>query len=314
VTGRRGRIAAALALTLATAANGRAADKTDAPPAYAGSEQCLGCHPDTRDGIMGTLMGRIFFRSPRDERERRGCEACHGPGAGHAEAPGGPADGFLTFRADRGESVDARNGACLQCHRKGSHLGWEGSAHEGRGLSCSHCHRVMHPSSQRAQLAAAESRDPLRFRRASTEVCLNCHPIERAQLMRSSHHPLREGKLTCTDCHDPHGGGGSDRGLLVAATVNDTCYRCHAETRGPFLWEHPPAREDCLTCHEPHGSVHDKLLKAKMPRLCQTCHAETRHVSTPFDAASRFTFNRSCTNCHPQVHGSNHPSGVRFQR
>jgi predicted CXXCH cytochrome family protein len=27
-----------------------------------------------------------------------------------------------------------------------------------------------------------------------------------------------------------------------------------------------------------------------------------------------FVFNRSCTNCHPQVHGSNHPSGLRFQR
>jgi DmsE family decaheme c-type cytochrome len=171
----------------------------------------------------------------------------------------------------------------------------------------------MQPTSQRGQLNASESRDVLGRRRATTEVCLSCHPIERAQLLRASHHPLREGKLTCTDCHDPHGGQ-SDAFLLVAPTTNDTCYRCHAEKRGPFLWEHPPALEDCSTCHEPHGSIHANLLRAKPPRLCQTCHVETRHPTTPFTATSRFVFNRACMNCHPQVHGSNHPSGVRFQR
>jgi DmsE family decaheme c-type cytochrome len=289
------------------------AAETTTQPAHVGSDQCLGCHPDARDRITHTLMGRIFFRSPRDDLERQGCEACHGPGSGHVAAVGGAAEGFLTFRADRGEAVAAQNEACLQCHGKGRQLGWEGSGHEARGLACTGCHRVMAPTSQRGQLAAIDTRTPLGFQRAATEVCVSCHRIEGAQLLRASHHPLREGKLTCTDCHDPHGGN-SDRGLLVAATANDTCYRCHAEKRGPFLWEHPPVREDCLTCHEPHGSVHDKLLRAKMPRLCQSCHVETGHPTTPFDATSRFVFNRSCTNCHPQVHGSNHPSGVRFQR
>ena len=33
--------------------------------------------------------------------------------------------------------------------------------------------------------------------------------------------------------------------MLKEASVNDNCYKCHAEKRGPFLWEHPPVRENC---------------------------------------------------------------------
>jgi DmsE family decaheme c-type cytochrome len=124
--------------------------------------------------------------------------------------------------------------------------------------------------------------------------------------------PLREGKMTCTDCHNPH--GTFTPKLLVGNSVNDTCYRCHAEKRGPFLWEHAPVRENCLNCHEPHGSNHDKLLKIARPRLCQRCHIERFHPTTPQTPTSRFVFNRSCQNCHSQIHGSNHPAGVRLQR
>jgi predicted CXXCH cytochrome family protein len=52
---------------------------------------------------------------------------------------------------------------------------------------------------------------------------------------------------------------------LLEATVNDTCYQCHAEKRGPFLWEHAPVREDCTNCHSPHGSTQPSLLKARTP-------------------------------------------------
>ena len=41
---------------------------------------------------------------------------------------------------------------------------------------------------------------------------------------------------------------------LKAASVNEQCYTCHTEKRGPFLWEHAPVRESCLNCHTPHGS------------------------------------------------------------
>jgi DmsE family decaheme c-type cytochrome len=109
--------------------------------------------------------------------------------------------------------------------------------------------------------------------------------------------------------------------MLVKATVNETCYTCHAEKRGPFLWEHPPAREDCTNCHTPHGSIHTPLLKARAPWLCQQCHLAPMHPSTaysgtgvpPRGAAQQILAN-SCMNCHSQVHGTNHPSGPRNTR
>jgi DmsE family decaheme c-type cytochrome len=149
-------------------------------------------------------------------------------------------------------------------------------------------------------------------KQTTMEVCFQCHLQRRAQVYRSAHMPFREGKVTCTNCHNPH--GTPNPKLLIKSSVNETCYQCHAERRGPFLWEHPPVMENCANCHDPHGSSRPQLLKASAPRLCQQCHIEARHPTTPQLATARFAFNRGCTNCHSQIHGSNHPSGVRFHR
>jgi predicted CXXCH cytochrome family protein len=155
---------------------------------------------------------------------------------------------------------------------------------------------------------------------ASDEIAaFLCHPSIRAELMRQSHHPIREGKTKCSDCHNPHGTV-ADK-LVDAQDVNQKCFGCHADLRGPFLWDHPPVIEDCLACHTPHGSPRTPLLKAKMPYLCQRCHSNVGHASqlqakNAGDAgqvASRVLnnrgFYRACLNCHVSIHGSNHPSG-----
>ena len=109
--------------------------------------------------------------------------------------------------------------------------------------------------------------------------------------------------------------------LARRATVNDTCLACHAELRGPFLWEHAPVVEDCGTCHVPHGSNQPALLARRAPQLCQGCHSSVGHRSfaqTPEDLAAgragAFLLANACLNCHFAVHGSNHPSGNLFRR
>jgi predicted CXXCH cytochrome family protein len=89
-----------------------------------------------------------------------------------------------------------------------------------------------------------------------------------------------------------------------------------------MLWEHPPVKENCLNCHDPHGSLHPRMQVAKMPRICQQCHDEMRHPTQPYSDASAAPeffpisrlFDRSCLNCHTNIHGSNHPAGNRFIR
>jgi DmsE family decaheme c-type cytochrome len=311
---------------------------------YAGSEACLQCHANRSEQFKHTRMGRAFFTAPRTDLEARGCEACHGPAQNHvdyrraraegrtptataaADVPGGGnrgatgadaaalVDRVVKFGKHSGYSNAEQNAQCLQCHEKGMRLFWRGSVHESRGVTCVTCHQMMGPSSPGL---AVRFREPLSLNRQFTkatqmEVCFQCHAMRRAQMMRSSHMPFREGMVTCANCHNPH--GSPNPKLLVEPTVNDTCYKCHAERRGPFLWEHPPVMENCANCHDPHGSSNPQLLKVRTPRLCQRCHIESRHPTTPQLASTRFVFNRACTNCHSQIHGSNHPSGVRFHR
>lgn len=123
--------------------------------------------------------------------------------------------------------------------------------------------------------------------------------------------------MGCSSCHQPHGSAGG--ALLAKSNVTETCYQCHQDKRGPFLFDHPPARENCATCHEPHGSHNDNMLVTRAPLLCQRCHVAGGHTVLPYggaDAAKQkpYVFNKGCMNCHPQVHGSNHPSGKWLMR
>src|ERR1035437_7217616 len=300
----------------------------DASP-YAGSNACEECHKQYYRKFAISKMAKVFFEAPRNELESRGCEACHGPAREHiatehardaARAAGttykGPksSEFIIRFGKDVPLSMEEQSLRCLQCHEKGQRLFWRGSEHESRGMGCPTCHQIH----QKPQTTLAASfKEPLSGNRlfaknTQMEVCFECHPMRRAQLQRSSHMPVREGKVTCTNCHNPH--GSPNPKLLITTTVNETCYKCLPERRGPFLWEHPPVMENCNNCHDPHGSSNPQLLKVRTPRLCQECHATIGHSSAPQLASARFTFNRACTNCHSQIHGSNSPAGSRFER
>lgn len=229
------------------------------------------------------------------------CATCHGDGDRHAQNPDDPKT-LIRFNHPKSATPDEKNAACLNCHEKGVHFAWGGSTHDTKDMTCATCHSVHNPVGD----------DNLLVKANTTETCFQCHKLQKAQIQRTSHMPIREGKLDCSSCHNPH--GTTSEKLLSSVSVNENCYQCHAEKRGPFLFEHAPVAENCMNCHTPHGSNHASLLRMERPRLCQRCHIESRHPTTPQVATSRFVFDRSCVNCHTQVHGSNHPSGVRFLR
>ena len=294
--------------------------KTPAPPksaadGYVGSDVCITCHQDQDHRFKNTVMGKIMMLNPHSPEEARGCEACHGPGQVHVEAGGGKDTIPIRFGKDSSNTVAEQNAVCMDCHSRGTHVFWKGSPHESRGIACVDCHQVKQ-GMKTSGVSEARYNSPLTenrgLQKAQPELCLGCHQLRRAQLQRSSHMPYREGKVTCTSCHNPHGTPNPKQ--LIQSTTNENCISCHTERRGPFLWEHPPVMENCANCHEPHGTSNPQLLKVRMPRVCDSCHDSSRHPTQPQPLNSVKNFNRGCTNCHSYIHGSNHPSGSAFLR
>ncbi len=280
------------------------------PKTYVGSTVCAQCHFNRFESYQNSPHS--FKGDPRTPASRLECETCHGPGSAHVEGGGGrTVGGMRNFGAAM--PPEAKNAVCLECHTRGPVALWAGSTHADRKLACTSCHQIHGGN---AKLLAQPSQP---------QLCTQCHQQIRSALMKPSHHPIREEKMVCTSCHNPHGTQ-TDK-LIAANSVNEKCLECHAEKRGPFLWEHPPVRESCLNCHDPHGTSHEPMLLARKPQLCQRCHSNVRHPGTlyalsPQDRASgRSVYSadsqllyRSCTNCHVMVHGSNHPSGKWFHR
>jgi len=289
-----------------------------------GADTCIKCHDEDNVPPVFDIFKtkHALLGDKRTPFAGLQCEACHGPGIGGPEAMAEVIEkGGHTGRVRRGQvrppiiafgarsktPVETQNRMCTNCHRGRNHVDWKGSKHQMSGVACASCHKLH------------VARDPVLDVKMQPGVCYTCHQRQRADFAKPYAHPVRFGRLACSDCHQPHGGIGDE--LLAKPTLNQTCYTCHADKRGPLLWEHAPVSEDCSICHVPHGSVNPGMLSKRAPLLCQQCHSQIGHPSTPKSSAglaggtaSAMLLGRSCLNCHVQVHGSNHPSGVKLMR
>jgi DmsE family decaheme c-type cytochrome len=261
------------------------------PEGYAGTEMCGVCHEDISLAFSKTPHGQIPGAA-NGVWQGRECEACHGPGASHAES----ADAALIFRFSNAPA-GRTNQTCLECHngqetQRGRLMG----AHYRNSLDCTSCHSVHH-SGQRSLLTAE-----------SNQLCSSCHLSERAAFKRPFTHRLEQKAIDCVDCHNPH--GGPPPASMQRFAANDlSCFRCHADKRGPFPFEHAPVKlESCASCHEPHGSANPRMLiRHDVSQLCLECHTLT--MSNPGGPPPAFHDLRSarfrnCTICHSKIHGS----------
>jgi DmsE family decaheme c-type cytochrome len=286
---------------------------SQSPNDFVGTETCLECH----DGMASSFQNSVHGRLPAYQYPglAEGCEACHGPGAKHADS-NEIADIFIPT-AEMGN-----NGAenCLACHKTGHTLDWELSEHASSDVACLSCHQI-HGSGQPALLAAKQE-----------ELCFGCHADMKSKFRLPSHHPLKEGFMACTSCHDVHG----DRFQVIAdgETNRDACLACHNEHAGPFIFEHSPVMEDCSICHDPHGTVANNLLHQNEPFLCLQCHQPHFHSilngaegdygvpgavsgadpslgglsgTSHGDSMKRVMLTK-CTQCHQSIHGTDLPS------
>lgn len=272
---------------------------------YVGTDNCVSkCHRhDTiTDNFKHSVHGEQI--KPETGLPLVNCESCHGPGS-LAIAKIDEAKKRLGDKAscDHGTLLDLKNLPaqaqsliCLRCHSSASTptlAHWPSSIHAQHDISCFSCHRLHDGPQQKVK------------HEQMAELCYQCHPDVKTQFNLFSHHPVREKKMDCFDCHDPH--GSTQPKLLKATTERETCTRCHMEKSGPFVFEHGDVTERCTNCHAPHGSVTRRLLNTTMPYLCLQCHGGAHQRLLSVDSREKAIFARRCTDCHTMIHGSDAP-------
>ncbi len=253
---------------------------------YVGSETCVTCHAE---------LGKSFATNPHSKlalmHNGKGitCESCHGPGQAHVEGGGDITKIFLPSKATPGQ-IDS---TCLGCHA-GVHPNFQRSPHAKAGLSCISCHSVHAPQTEHALLKLPEP-----------ALCFTCHTDVKGSFDMPFHHPVNEGTVKCSDCHDVHG---TFQGTQLRSTAdqNVVCVKCHTDVRGPFVYEHAVVKaEGCVACHTPHGSQNARLLN--MPTintLCKQCHSQVSG-DTIHGMNSGSQEITPCITCHTMIHGSN---------
>jgi predicted CXXCH cytochrome family protein len=184
---------------------------------------------------------------------------------------------------------NAQDVGCESCHGPGSLHNESGGAH----------HTIVNPR-----------KDP--------ETCFQCHLEKRGEFALTYHHPLEDGKVSCSDCHDPHEGRMIKGGSTSPTGANETCFKCHTQQRGPFIFEHEAVREGCTVCHNPHGSVNQKMLVSRNQDLCLKCHFQQQTSPGVLLIGNvnhaPFVTRGTCWSggCHEAVHGSQVNSHIRF--
>ena len=176
---------------------------------------------------------------------------------------------------------------------------------------CEMCHG---PGSLHAAAGGGKGVGGIINPRKDPSACFTCHLDKKHEFKLPFHHPVMEGKMSCADCHSAHGPEVRPWTATSMEGVNEACFKCHKEQRGPFAWEHEALREGCTTCHKVHGSIHDKMLVARDNNLCLRCHTQVNFPTIGKSGHGGRLPQGTCfsAGCHTAVHGSNFDDHLRY--
>lgn len=286
---------------------------------YVGGEQCVTCHEAYAKSFEKSPHA-LFVRDPKLPPDKQGCEACHGPGRIHManlEDVDKISDFVIGYTKTK-PSVGSQ--ACMRCHSDTMTMSqWHRTEHARADVGCVGCHTIHHgPGQEDPPKNAGKAHETLRspifvaaaaprklLRADEATMCGKCHRPEVNQFRHNFHHPIPEGRMVCSSCHEVHPTRESAKRSTAQTRVrsaSETCVTCHGEMAGPFAFEHDTgagsAGENCMDCHRPHGSHNPKLLNAFSRGLCNQCHTDKGNDHFP---------GRSCwaAGCHVGIHGSN---------
>ncbi len=294
------------------------------PEDYIGDEMCAECHKSAH-ASAGNSPHALYVQNPKNPIDKRGCQACHGPGGlhiAHLKEEDKPFENVISYTKAKPEEIAA---ACLRCHNDTLTMAhWQKTGHARANIACTACHqlhwadrlgrdRTKEPSEEDKEAGRGASKRGVRsplfpaapepkalLKADEATLCGQCHKREVSEFRKNFHHPVPEGRMVCSDCHDTHPNRDNHKRFH---TAKQNCITCHGKVSGPFVFEHDPvsnlSSEGCMECHRPHGSHNPKMLTVFSRGLCNQCHT---------DKASTHYPGRTCwqAGCHVAIHGSNH--------
>ncbi|RPI50184.1 MAG: hypothetical protein EHM49_08870 [Deltaproteobacteria bacterium] len=255
---------------------------------------CFSCH-EKKEIIIGNRLHPPL---------KKGCLSCH-------KAHGGEYPRLLSNPPEK---------LCLGCHQK-TQISKSHNVQDIKGSTCLSCHNAH--SSQKSSLLREFTHNPYaknqcgqchamegkRIEGIKTEtrsLCLNCHPMEKADASVYSHTQASPDTNVCLDCHSPHL---SDKKPVLKASALLFCFNCHQDTKMRVLSDspdykhkHPEVKKGaCLECHSGHASNDLYFLKDDVAIVCTGCHK--RHVKFTHPLGEKAIDPRckkemDCVSCH----------------
>ena len=218
-----------------------------------------------------------------------------------------------TFERDieTGKAKYAGMETCALCHEKtvkdfstSTHFKISIADPKVEGEGCESCHG---PGSLHVDGEGDKSKimNPVK----DPKACYRCHIEQKMEFSLEYHHPVPEGRISCSDCHELHKGEAKPWSATSAEGRNELCFECHPDKKGPYVYPHSAIDEGCTVCHSVHGSINDKMLVMRDSTLCLQCHAQPDYPTigrNNHSGATRVQAGACFSGgCHVDVHGSN---------
>lgn len=290
---------------------------------YVDEAACTGCH-ETAHANFQLSPHKAYSGDAKLGNGMHGCQSCHGPGTPHIEHLEKEDERYQFVISYARATPMQASAACMRCHNDTMTMAhFRRTGHGRANVGCVSCHAIHQDPHGRLSRKAPFDK-PVKgstFGRSSVlniappprkllkadepTLCGQCHQPEINEFRHNFHHPVPEGRLVCSDCHEIHPRRAAEKQTAAHTRLRpakEMCVTCHAETAGPFVFEHDPVvgltGDGCMECHRPHGSQNSKMLSTFSRGACANCHTDKSNNHFP---------GRSCwqAGCHVAVHGSN---------